>query len=178
MKRLVSIILVVLLISTTSIAFAADYSSMTDEQLKAEYDAIRNELVLRGFKAENKTVIVEQNDVQIYINGDITLAKRYAWDTTYSLFVPVVFVNNTNKTLSMIVEESSVNGWTTEGDVYDVGTVPAGKKAKGNFIFALEDTDVETLSDFTDVEFTLRVYDDNTWDDLFKTKAITIYPVI
>lgn len=174
MKKLVSLFLVVILIMTTVVAFADDYSSMTDEQLKAEYNAIRNELLVRGFKAENKKVIVDQSGIQIYINGDIKLEKRYAWDTTYSLFIPVVFINNSAVVTEMIVKDASINGWSTDSSD-DIGSVPAGKKAKGNLIFELTDTDVEKLSDFTDVEFSINVYDDKTWKDLFTTKPITIY---
>ena len=54
MKKIVSLILAVFLVVTSSIAFAADYSSMSEEQLRAEYNAIRNELVSRGLNAENK----------------------------------------------------------------------------------------------------------------------------
>ena len=51
MKKLVSLFLVVILIMTTVVAFADDYSSMTDEQLKEQLSAIRNELAIRGLKA-------------------------------------------------------------------------------------------------------------------------------
>ena len=176
MKKSLSLILVLLLIITSSVAFAADYSTMTEEQLKTQYDLIRNELLKRGLKAEKKTIIVEQKGVQIYVNGDITIEKEYSWDDTYYLFIPVVVVNNTTKTLNIIVGEASINGWSTDASAYSVGAIPAGKKSKGSLKFELEDTDVESLDDFEDVEFTIRMYDDNTWDDLFKTKPITIYP--
>ena len=174
MRRFIALLLVSILLCSMSMAYAADYSSMTDEQLKDQFELIRNELVIRGFKAEKKTVIVEEANIQIYISDDIKLAKRYVWDTTYCLYIPIVVVNNSNYTINMIENESSVNGWTTDCDD-DIGAVPAGKKAKGNLIFELEDTEVEELSDFTDAEFTVRVYDDNTWKDLFVTKPITIY---
>lgn len=174
MKKIVTIILTFMLITNISMAFAADYSSMTDEQLKEAYSVIRNELLVRGFKAENKKVIVDQNGIQIYINGDIKLEKKYSWDTTFSLYIPIVFINNSSVVTNMIVKYASVNGWKTDSSD-DIGSVPAGKKAKGNLIFELTDTDVEKLSDFADVEFSVNVYNDNTWKDLFTTEPITIY---
>lgn len=173
MKKIVSLILAVLLVATSSIAFAADYSSMSEEQLKTEYNAIRNELISRGLKAENKRVLVDKDGVQIYINGDITVDKQYAWDENYTLFVPIVIINNTSHNINMLVENPSVNGWSVDSG-YSSLTVPANKKSKASFAFSLKDSDVESIKDFEDVEFSLRVYDDNTWKDLFTTKAISI----
>lgn len=53
--------------------------------------------------------------------------------------------------------------------------MPAEKKDKGAFYFSLNDAEITIISEFTDVEFTLRVYDNNTWKDLFATKSLTIY---
>lgn len=175
MKKTVSIILIVIFLFVSAVANAAtDFASMTDEQLKEQFSAIRNELVARGLKAENKTVIVDKDGYQIYINGDITVRKMFDWGTDLYLYIPVVVVNSTSQNLNMMVENSSVNGWSVDGNK-DWSSVPAGKKAKGNLYFSLEDAEMETLEDFSDVEFSLRVYDDNSWKDLFITKPITIY---
>ena len=98
----------------------------------------------------------------------------FDWGTDLYLSIPVVVVNSTSQNLNMMVENSSVNGWTESGDD-DIASVPAGKKAKGNLYFSLGDAEVETLSDFTDVEFSLRVYDDESWKDLIVTDPITLY---
>ena len=174
MKKLISIILVISFVATFTVAFAADYSSMTDEQLKEQLDATRNELAKRGFVAKKKTVILEQAGIQIYINGDIYIDKDYSWSDDYYLYIPVVVINDTTSNISIMVENPSMNGWTTQGA--DSGTsTPAGKKAKGSLYFSLEDADVETLEDFTDVEFTLTIYDSSTYKNIVKTGPITIY---
>ena len=95
------------------------------------------------------------------------------WADNKCLFLPVVVVNSTSQNLNMLVENCSVNGWTESGNK-DTGVVPAGKKAKGYLIFSLNDSEVESISDFTEVEFSLRVYDDSTWKDLIITKPITL----
>ena len=173
MKRIISIILILMLLVMSTVAYATNYSSMTEEQLKEQFDAIRNELCVKGLKAENKTIIVDKKGYQIYINGDISVGKMYDWDTDIYLFIPVVVVNSTSHNLNMLVENSSVNGWGVSGSK-DWSSVPAGKKVKGNLYFEVNNADVETISDFTDVEFSLKVYDDDTWNDLFTTKPITI----
>lgn len=176
MKQLLSLLTVVLLIATTSVAFAADYSSMTDEQLKEQFNGIRNELTIRGLVAEKKTIIFDQADIQIYISGDITIDKQYVWSETYTLFIPIVVVNNSSSNIGIALENSSVNGWNTDANDKD-GSTPAGKKSKAYLYFELKNTDVEALEDFTDVEFTLRIYDSDTFKNIIKTEAITIYAV-
>ena len=175
MKKVCTLILILALLLTSAVSYAtSDFSSMSDEELKEQYDAIRNELAVRGLKAEEKTVIVDKDGYQIYINGDISVGKQYDWDTDVYLFIPVVVVNNTSYNVTMLVKNSSVNGWSVEGNK-DWMSAPAGKKAKGNLYFTVNDAEVETLSDFTDVEFSLRVYDFDTYDDIFSTESITIY---
>ncbi|MBR5962135.1 MAG: hypothetical protein IKZ98_14220 [Clostridia bacterium] len=177
MKRFLSVILILSLIFSISISYADNYSSMTDEELKEQLSLIRNELTIRGFKAEKKTVILDQNGVQIYINGEIWIDRLYSWSDSYSLYIPVVVVNDTNKNITLYPDNASLNGWTTD-ITHSMDTIPAGKKAKGNLLFALGDTDVERLSDFEDAEFTIKVYNKDDWfGDMVveQTKPITIY---
>ena len=175
MKKAVSLLLVVIIMTlATTVAFAVDYTSMTDEQLKAEYDAIRNELVARGFKAEKKTVILDQDSIQIYINGDFYIDKPYAWASSSYLYLPIVVVNSSTRNINVRLEDSSLNGWSSYGDT-DGCTTPAGKKSKATISFNIEDTDIESLSDFTDVEFAIIVYDTDTYNNILKSEAITIY---
>lgn len=174
MKRFVSVILILTLLILSTVAYSDDYTSMTEEQLKKEFDLIRNELIVKGLKAENKTVICDKKGIKIYINGDIKTEKQYVWDELPSLYLPVVLINDSSFNAEIIVKNASVNGWSTDSSD-DLDAVPAGKKAKGNFIFSLKETDVESLADFTDVEFNLRLYDDNTWEDIFITDPISVY---
>ena len=128
--------------------------------------------MVKGLKAEKKAVIVDQKGVQIYINGDPYIEKN--WSGDYKLYIPIVVVNDSSQNITMLVENVSVNGWAESGS-RDGSAVPAGKKDKGLLYFSLDDAEITDVSEFTDVEFTLRVYDNNTWNDLFVTKSITIY---
>lgn len=175
MKRFLALTIMMVLVLSATVASAADYSSMTVDQLKKELNLIQNELVVRGLKAENKKVIVDQDGIQIYINGDITIEKMYSWDDVIYLSIPVIVVNNTTYAINTYIENASVNGWSSE-DSDDITTVPAGKKAKGKFYFDLSDAEIYSIEEFEDVEFCICVYDDEAWKTMFTTKPITLVP--
>lgn len=177
MKRFISLFLVCILMLSITVAYAADYSSMTDAELKSQFEAIRNELVVRGLKVEGKTVILDKAGVQIYINGSPKVDKT--WMGLY-LYIPIVIVNNSNYNITVTMDDASVNGWSVGSfnASIDSNEVASGKKAKANIQFELEDTDVETTKDFEDAEFTLMIYNKDDWFGkkvVDKTKPITIY---
>lgn len=174
MKKALSVFLVIALVLAITISHAADYSSMTEEELKAEFNAIRNELTAKGLVAEKKTVLLEQDDIQIYINGEITIDKPYSWSTSSYLYLPIVVINNSTHNISVRLEDVSLNGWSVNSDTSDCST-PAGKKSKAMFSFSIEDAEIETLSDFTDAEFSIVVYDTETYRNLLKSKPVTVY---
>ena len=91
MKRFVALLLAIMLLFSVSIANASNYSSMLDDQLKEQYDMIRNMLLSRGLKAEKKTVILENGGVQIYVSGDPSVENT--WSGLY-LVIPIVIIND------------------------------------------------------------------------------------
>lgn len=177
MKRffVVSLILIHIFTCINTVAFAANYSSMTDEEIKEEIDAMRNELVVRGLKAEKKTEFFNDHNILIYIDGSISVNKKSSWSNDIELDIPVVIVNNSDKNIGLVVRDASVNGWAVEGYFENSGEVPAGKKMKCLFYFYVQNTDVENINEFNDAEFKVRVYNKDTWKDLFVSKSITIY---
>ena len=174
MKKVVSAFFVIILTLSITVAFAVDYSSMTEEQLNAEYNAIRNELVTKGFLAEKKTIILDQDGIQIYINGDFSIDKPYSWASSLYLYLPIIVVNNSDRNINIRLENASLNGWSVNAEGYDCST-PAGKKSKASLYFSIEDADIENISDFTDAEFVIIAYDTDTLRNVIKSNAITIY---
>lgn len=173
MKRIYAFMLtLVLLVSILPCAaFAVDYSSQSDAELREILDSVRNELVARGFKAENKTVIVDQGDIQIYISGDFEVEDGWLG---LMLDLPVVIINNTSSNIMVSLKNTSVNGWSC--DTWVACEVPAGKKAKEIFQFELKETDVTTIDEFEEVEFVVHAYDNDNWmGDSIDTDPITIY---
>lgn len=175
MKRFFSLLLIGILSLSIAVASASDFSSSTDEELRSQYNAIRNELFSRGLRAEKKTVILDQAGVQIYISGAPTITKT--WNDKHYLVIPVVIINDSGKSIAVIPEEASVNGWKADGDLSD-RNVPAGKKAKAELQFLLDDTDVEAVEDFEEFELWFKVYDNDDWfgDKVIDhTDTITVY---
>lgn len=173
MKRFyaLALILVMLLSILPCAAFAEDYSSQSDAELRGILDAVRNELTARGFKAENKTVIVDQDGIQIYISGDFEVEDGWLG---LMLNLPVVIINNTSANIMVSLRNASVNGWSCE--TWVASEVPAGKKAKETFQFELKETDVTTIEDFEEVEFVVHAYDNDNWmADSIDTAPITVY---
>lgn len=177
LKKIVAILFACIFVFSTTSAYATDYSSLSDNELRQIFNNARNELVKRGFKVEKKTVFFDQNNIQIYINGDIKIDKLYSWGDDYYLYLPIVIVNDSDKNINVIFGDSSLNGWIT--DVTNpIGSIPAGKKAKGDLLFELENTEIEKLLDFEEAEFTIVIYDQDDWfgeNVVNKTKPITLY---
>lgn len=177
MKKIVVILLICLFAFSITSVYATDYSSLSDDELRQVIDNARNELVKRGFVVEKKVVFFNQNNIQIYLNGDMKIDKLYAWDNEYCLYLPIVIINDSDKNINVVFDDSSLNGWMTSVS-NSIGSIPVGKKAKGNLVFELVNTDIEKLLDFEEAEFTVVIYDQDNWfgDKVVnKTKPITIF---
>ncbi len=177
MKKIVAILLTCLFVFSIASVYATDYSSLSDDELRQVIDNARNELVKRGFVVEKKVVFFDQNNIQIYINGDMKIDKLYAWDDEYCLYLPIAIINDSDKNINVVFDDSSLNGWMTNVS-NSIGSIPVGKKARGNLIFELGNTDIEKLLDFEEAEFTIVIYDQDNWfgDKVVdKTKPITIF---
>ncbi|MDO5327129.1 MAG: hypothetical protein Q4G00_10475 [Clostridia bacterium] len=208
MKRFISSLIILVLLSSVSVAFCENesylkklwnfetgewewtidstkvevdemmlnmISSLSDKQLKEQFNAIRTELANRGLTTEKSTVILDQNGVKLYISDAPTITK--SWDNKYYLNIPMVIINDSGKSIAVVPEEGSVNGWKAECDLSD-RNVPIGKKSKVNLQFLLDDTDVEKIEDFEDFELWFKVYDNDDWFGkkvIEKSKIITVY---
>ncbi len=174
MKKMAVLLLTFCVLISTSVSFSVDYSGVSDDDLIQEFNSIRNELVVRGYIAENKKVLYDDSAFQIYISGEMFLDKEYSWSTTEKLYIPIVIVNNSDQNLTMSLNYVSMNGWSTDGRVSSSGSIPAGKKAKADLLFDLESTDIVTMDDFTDVEFVFHFVDSDTFRTIMDSEAITI----
>ncbi len=174
MKKILAVLLVSLFLLGNLCAYADNYSSMTDEELKQAYNSIRNEIILRGLIAENNTVVLDKNGVKIYING--TPSIKDGWSGK-SLIIPIIIVNGSSKSINVFTDDESVNGWTADCSISN-SQVAAGKKAKAEFQFDLDATDLTAIKDLEEVEFTMYVYDNDNWFGtkvVDKTNPITLY---
>ena len=63
MKKIIIPIIICILVLLYSVVYADDYSSFSDEELNTQLNAIRNELIARGYSTENKRLLLDQSGV-------------------------------------------------------------------------------------------------------------------
>ena len=170
MKKFITLMLIcILLLGCTAIAESAvDFTAMTDDQLHQIIDGARNELTKRELNMSADLVLIEQDGVTVYLTGEYEL---WGSDNVYIDF-EVVVVNDSDKTVSILVDAASINGW----DVYGSGVsdTSAGKKQKGTLEFLLTDADISTYEEIEDIELTLTIYDSDEWETISDVEGISI----
>ena len=159
MKKLVALLVAVFVLASSPVC-AADYAGMTDEELAAEANAIRNEQLRRELDSEDKTVLFDQLGVQVYLTGEYSLHSSY-------LELEAVVINDSDATINMhcsIDQSVSVNGWQCYCG--PITAVPSGKRKRGTFMIDLSASDATTYEDVKEVEFALRCVDANSYQTL------------
>ena len=147
-------------------ARAADYQSMTDEELLAEANAIRSEQLERRFALEDKTILLDQDGAQVYLTGD----RRFSHGI-YCL--EVVVINNSDYTIQILIDNVSVNGWQCSG----TGTtkIEPGNRLMGELRFNVTKTDIISEEDLSDLHFALVLYDSVNHERISITEPITMF---
>lgn len=174
MKKIIIPIIICILVLLYSVVYADDYSSFSDEELNTQLNAIRNELIARGYSTENKRLLLDQSGVQIYYDEDASTelrVDRHLGDTK-NFYIPIIIINNTDKIIMTTLEHTSVNGWSAYGTVSSA-EVPIGKKSKSKLYFRVDELGINSIDEIEDVEFSIRVYDSIRWyandKDIVKT---------
>ena len=171
MKKFVAVLMAVLMmISAFAMAETVDVSGLSDTELQAIIDAANAELAGRSAAPadDGKTILFEQDNVQVYLTGNYEV---WGSDTHY-LDLQAVVVNDTDVPITVSVEMCSVNGW----GVYASGiyTTNPGKKQKDDLSINISDAEISTFEEVEEVEFQFKVYNSDTYDDMFKTDTITL----
>ena len=173
MRKLISFFLVLVLLLSVSVAVSEDFdmSSMTDEQLHKILDSVRNELTKRELVFGEKTVIFDQDGVQVYLTGDCSVGKRYT--ELYAVVVnnsdvPVRFETSPDYTIT-------VNGWDTWGDPDYLRTTSPGKKQKGYINFNSENAEITSFDQIEDIEITLVLKNADTRKVISTGKTVIIH---
>lgn len=165
MKKLTAVILTLLLVST-SVGALTDVSSMSNEELRAMIDSARNELVKRELTVTENAVLFDRDGVSFYLTGNTKI--EYG-----ELQVEGVLINGTDKTIALVADLASVNGWTVVCG--GITSTAAGKRNKEYFGFYLSNSDVTTIDDVEDVELVIIAFNTETYENVFRTEPITIY---
>lgn len=167
-KRILAALLAtLLLLSLCAFAEGMDFASMTDEELHALVDGARNELANRELAATADTVLIDQDDVKVYLTGEHKVSSNGSY-----LYMEAVVVNDSDKQISILIDSSSINGW----DVFSTGiseTNP-GKKQKGEFDFSLEDAGISSYEEIEEIEMELYLFDSINYDRISDNISITL----
>ena len=110
-------------------------------------------------------VIVDQDDVKITVTG---ISEHDIWGQQLDL----VIENGTESDLRVTLEYLTVNNYMMT-DLF-VPSVAAGKNS--NETLSLSDTGLEKagIGDIAEITFAIRVYEEETYDDLFITEEIVL----
>jgi hypothetical protein len=165
-SALAAAILAAVLISC--FARAADYQSMTDEELVAEANAIRNEQVKRKAAEEEKPVVFDQDGVQVYLTGNYKM-------TSTNLKIEAVVVNETDRTLDVLAANNriAINGW----ECFSLGipNTGPGKKQKGEFNITFGQSDISKYEEIEDISFKIDIFDMSSLEFVSKGEEVVVY---
>jgi len=153
MKRFICLLVSLLLLCPVALAADPDFASMTDDELLSMINGARNELFSRKMESSGKVMLIDREDMQIYLTGKTDTSGRY-------LDIEVVFVNNTDEKLSVHNHSCIVNGWEVYCDI--IGETSAGSKKKDTFQIKMDDADISSLSEMEDMVISLYTYNSTT----------------
>ena len=170
MKKILALVMVLVCVFCWSFACAEglDFASMSDEQLQAIIDGAKAELSSRNGGVAADGVLIDQDGVKVYLTG-----KHEVWGyDSYYLDLEVVVENNSGKTVSILVDTASVNGWNVYGSgISDTG---AGKKQKGSLEVCLTDAEISTYEEVEEIEFNFTIYDSDAWETISNVDTVTL----
>lgn len=189
MKKVISILLTLMMFCMSGLAFADDAATTTDtaatdamgesvvandlskfsdDDLRAALSAIRNELTRRSLVTDEKTVIFDQDGIQVYLTGEYEV---WGSDTKYITFNAVV-INDSESKIGVSLDDVSINGWNVYGSgIYDTA---ASKKQKSSIEFNLTDAEISSFEEIEDIEFVVSVYDSDSYDTIATSDVVTL----
>ena len=111
-------------------------------------------------------ILYDSNDIRIICKG---LKQDIFWDGTVVFYME----NNSNKAISIYAENVSVNGFMQDVGMWS-DLRPNTKLIDGMSMLDLSDLELESIEDIENIEFNLRVVDEETWDDIAITDVLTL----
>lgn len=170
MKKLISILAALVLLGGIAVSESIDYASLTDDQLHEIINLARNELAKRELIAQEKTVLFEQDGVQLYLTGKYRVSSKADY-----MYLEAVVVNDSDLSVGVALDsyKASVNGWDVWGDGIS-GTKP-GKKQKGEITIKIADAEISTYEELEEIEFVFKLFNGETYKTISLTDPITVH---
>ena len=157
MKKLICLFLVFMIIPCTianAVDYKNDYKEMSDDELKSNLSFLRYELNKRLVKAAKNEYLIEDDDIEIYFTGSGSYSDKY-------IDLEVVFVNKTEKPLSIGFDSICINGWETVSYIPSIGSTSAWKKRKDSIRLHFVDADLTSYKEMEEIEVTFHTTDEN-----------------
>ncbi len=175
MKKLFALVLAMLMICGSAFA-EIDWSSMTDDEIKAAIEAAQAELAARKpADAEDGSIKIEDGLVLFDSNGVTATVKGEPWLQDYGerqyVYFTVVVSNESDIEISLSPDECSCNGWESTG--FGTGFLSAGKKTKDDWYFYVTDAEIHSLDEIEEFKFEIFLYDSSTYKTIKTTEMLS-----
>ena len=169
MKRFLTFVLV-LVLATPNVVFAADYSAMSDDELYDELNLIRAEMTKRQSANDEDTVLVDADGITVTLKKGEPELKEFYDGEKYLVF-NVTIVNSSTEATAVRTDDCYLNGWKVSSDC-STSLEPGAKVKEELSIYNVnEDAEVESIEDLEDLKIVFLTYDANSYDT--KTSDIT-----
>ena len=141
----------------------ADQTTPSQEETKKGNENAENEITF------TEMVAIDNEDCAIKITG---IEADNMWGYTINALLEN---KSTDKTYMFSVETAAING--VQCDPFFASEVAAGKKANKDISFTVDKLKKNGITEYTDIELTFHVYDNNDWTaDAVAKETIHIYP--
>ena len=166
MKRFLAVFFVLMML-TSGIALAEDYSSMSNDELFAILTAVRAELLSRDLALAQDEILMENDVVKVYIDK----SKEVEFTKNGYLEIPVVLINNSENEMSFQVDSVMINGWDCFASIGNVST--AGKKREVLSINC-KGAEVTSIEEIDDIQIVIFAFNMGTRKREMVSEKITI----
>lgn len=173
MKKLLSMLLVLVLLLPTMALAEIDWTGMDAATIQMEIDRARAEILTRDIKLPEKgTVLVDADGVVVTLTS---AAVEKSWDGSYGLVLNYTVANNSDKAMGFRDDDCYINGWKVSGSISS--SLEAGKKAKESAtIYHIDvDADVTTIEEIEELQITFLTFDASTFMTETNDIQTTIY---
>lgn len=168
MKKVLSVIVALLLLCSAASA-ETSVENMTDEEIYTAINMLKNELLTRIAHVEEKTFIVDNDEITIYCTGSGSI------NYSDKVLLEVVFINNsTDKEIGVGFDHIVINGW--EVDSYSqLAPINPGRKKKANISLAYKDADLSSYQEIEEIGLTFHTFDGSNYHTLTEYDEILLY---
>ena len=106
----------------------------------------------------------------MYLTGN---HEVWGYEDSWYLDLEVVVENNSDVTVSILTDGSSINGWNVAS--FGITDTQSGKKQKGSIELYLTDAEISTFEEVEEIEFHLLIYNSDDWETIATVEPITLH---